>query len=140
MILKSKKQKFHQYKRPISIKNIDINKIVVSNKVSFGKKGYKCYIGYKNAKKIRPLCIFLPKMSAYRRDFYENNYMYFLIKIDELLQKYNETWEKIKNSIKKEFDSEPSYNEKYVKAKVKSYNGKIITNLHNKFLSLFVYQ
>ena len=33
------KQTFHQYKRPISIKNIDnidINKIVVSNKVSFG--------------------------------------------------------------------------------------------------------
>ena len=32
------KQKFHQYKRPISIKNIDINKIVVPNKASFGKK------------------------------------------------------------------------------------------------------
>ena len=32
------KQKFHQHKRPISIKNKDINKIVESNKVSFGKK------------------------------------------------------------------------------------------------------
>ena len=31
-----KKQKFHQHKRPISIKNVDINKIVVSNKASFG--------------------------------------------------------------------------------------------------------
>ena len=51
-------------------KNIDINKIVVSNKVSFGKKGFKYFIGYKDAK-IRPLCIFLPKMSAYRRDFDE---------------------------------------------------------------------
>ena len=30
------KLKFHQHKRPISIKNIDINKIVVSNKVTFG--------------------------------------------------------------------------------------------------------
>ena len=39
-----KKQKFHQYKRPVSIKNIDINKIVVSNKVSFGKKGFKYFI------------------------------------------------------------------------------------------------
>ena len=28
------KPKFHQYKRPISINNIDINKIVVSNKVT----------------------------------------------------------------------------------------------------------
>ena len=33
-----KKQKFQQHKRLISIKNIDINKIVVSNKVSFDKK------------------------------------------------------------------------------------------------------
>ena len=32
------KQKVHQYKEPISIKNININKIVQSNKVSFGKK------------------------------------------------------------------------------------------------------
>ena len=47
------KQKFHQHKRPITIKRIDINKIVVSNKVSFGKKGFKYFIGYKDAKKIR---------------------------------------------------------------------------------------
>ena len=32
------KQKFHQHKEPISIENIDINKILVSNKISFGKK------------------------------------------------------------------------------------------------------
>ena len=43
------KQKFHQHKRPISIiKSIDINKIVVSNKVSFNKKGFKYFLGYKD--------------------------------------------------------------------------------------------
>ena len=52
------------------------------------------------------------------------------MKDDELLQKYNEIWEKVKNSLKKEFDSEPVYNEKYLKAKIKSYNGKINTNFH----------
>ena len=31
------KQKFHKHKEPISIKIIDINKITVSNKISFGK-------------------------------------------------------------------------------------------------------
>ena len=35
--IKIKKQNFFQYKRPISIDNIDNNKIVVSNKVSFDK-------------------------------------------------------------------------------------------------------
>ena len=51
-------------------------------------------------------------------------YISFLIKDDELLEKYNEIWEKVKNSLKKEFDSEPVYNEKYLKAKIKSYNRK----------------
>ena len=77
------KHKFHQYKRPISIKNININKIVVSNKASIVKKGFKYFIGYKDAKKIRLLSIFLPEMSTYRKD---SEYMSFLIKNDELLK------------------------------------------------------
>ena len=57
-----------------------------------------------------------------------------MIKDDELLEEYNEIWERVKNSIKKEFDSEPLYNEKYLKAKIKSCNGKINTNFHNNKL------
>ena len=37
----------------------------------------------------------------------------------------------VKNSIKKEFDSKPVYYEKYIKIKIKPYNGKINTNFHN---------
>ena len=70
-------------------------------------------------------------MSAYREDFDETKYISFLIKDDELLEKYNEIWENVKNIMKKEFDSEPVYNEKYLKAKINSYNGKINTNCHN---------
>ena len=111
-------------------KNIDIKRIV-SNKIPFGKKGFKYFIGYKDAKKVRPLCIFLPKRSVYRGEFDETKYMYFLIKDDELLEKYNEIWGKVRNKIKKEFDSEPVYNEKYLKAKLKSYNGKINKNFNS---------
>ena len=74
-------------------------------------------------------------MSAYRRDFAETKHISFLIKDDELIEKDNEIWKKVKNSIKKEFDSEPVYNEKYLKAKIKSYNGKINTNFHNEKIS-----
>ena len=45
------KPKFHYPKSPISICDVDINKIVVSDKVHFGKKGFKYFIGYKNDKK-----------------------------------------------------------------------------------------
>ena len=61
------------------IDNIDINKIVVSNKVSFGKKGFKYFTGYKNAKKIRLLCIFFPKMSAYRIDLDKTKCFFFFL-------------------------------------------------------------
>ena len=37
----------------------------------------------KDAKKVRPLCIFLPKLSAYRRDFDESKSISFLMKEDE---------------------------------------------------------
>ena len=49
MILKSKNKKIHQQKRFIWIKNVDVNKKVVSNKIPFGKKGFKYLIGYKDA-------------------------------------------------------------------------------------------
>ena len=40
-------------------------------------------------KKLYLLCTFLLKMSAYRKEFDETKYMSFLIKGDELLEKYN---------------------------------------------------
>ena len=36
---------------------------------------------------MKPLCIFLPKMSAYRKDCDETKYVSFLIKDDKLLRK-----------------------------------------------------
>ena len=47
-----KKHKVHQHKSPISIDSIEINKIVISNKVTCYKKGFKSFIGYKDCKKI----------------------------------------------------------------------------------------
>ena len=57
--------------------------------------------------------------------------MYFLIKDDELLRKCNKILKKFKNTIDKEFESDPLCNKKYLKAKIKSYNEKINTNFHN---------
>ena len=66
------------------INNIDINKIVVSNKVCFSKKDFKYFLLYKECKKIIHLCTFLLKMSAYRRDFDKGKYMSFLVKDNKL--------------------------------------------------------
>ena len=45
-------------------------------------------------------------MTAYRKDFEGTKFMSFLIKDDELLEKYNDIWKKIKDSLK----GKPVYN------------------------------
>ena len=57
-------------------------------------------------------------MTAYKRYFDESKYMSFWIKDDELLEKCNKIWDKVRNSMKKRFRSEPVYNEKYIKTKI----------------------
>ena len=42
------KRRFHYSKYPLDINDVDINKIMVFNKVSFGKKGFKYLIDYKD--------------------------------------------------------------------------------------------
>ena len=105
--------------------------MLVSNKVSFSKKGFKYFIGYKYIKKVRSLRVILPKISAYRRDFDETKYMSFLIKNGKLLETYNKICDKVSNAIKKGFDSELVYNEKYLRTKIKSSERKISTNFRD---------
>ena len=51
-------------------------------------------------------------MTPSRKNSDETKYKYvsFYIKDEQLIEKYNEVWEKVKNSLKKEFDIEPAYN------------------------------
>ena len=81
-------------------------------------------------------------MSAYKKGFDETKYISFLIKDDELFKKFN-VWKNANNTIDKEFDIDLACNWKYLKTKIKSYNGKINTNFHNnkiaKESSQFIY-
>ena len=117
-------------KRSILIDNVNINNIIVSSKTPFEKKGFKYFINYKDCRKFRPLCIILQKVSAYRRGFHETKYISFSIKGDEFLEKYNKIWHKVSNSMKKRFNSELTYNKKYLNTKTKSYEPKTITYFH----------
>ena len=49
--------------------------------------------------------------------------MSFIIKDDDVLDKYNEIWDKIKNTLNIKFHSIPVYDEQYIKAKVREFNG-----------------
>ena len=55
--------------------------------------------------------------------------MSFLIKNYEVWEKYNKIWDIIKDKLGIEFHSEPAYEYKYFKAKVREFNGAIKTNV-----------
>ena len=53
--------------------------------------------------------------------------MSFLVKDVDVLDKYNEIWNKIKNKLKIKFHSMPVYDETYIKANVRESNDVIKT-------------
>ena len=52
----------------------------------------------------------------------------FLIKDDEVWEKYEQIWDVIKNKLSIKFHSKPIYKQKYLKAKVREFDGLIKTN------------
>ena len=52
---------FYRNKKLFNIYDIDVNKILVSKKESYGKKSsFKCFVGYNDNDNNRPFCIKLP--------------------------------------------------------------------------------
>ena len=54
--------------------------------------------------------------------------MSFLIKDDEVREKYKQIWDVIKNKLSIQFHSKPIYDQTYLKAKVREFDGLIKTN------------
>ena len=54
--------------------------------------------------------------------------MSFMVKDVSVLNKYNEIWDKIKEKLNIKFHSMPVYDQTYIKAKVREFDGKIKTN------------
>ena len=78
---------------------------------------------------LRPLCIILPQMSGFIKCFDNGGKnMSLMIEDDSVLGKYNEIWNKIYKKVNIKFYSMPLYDEKYMKTKVKQFNGVINTN------------
>ena len=123
------KKEFHKSKQPIDLDLVNVDQIVVSDKFKHSDDGFKYFIGYKEGEIVKPLCIILPQMTGYIK-YFENGgkNMSFVIKDDDVLDKYNEIWDKIKETLSIKFHSMPVYDEKYIKAKVREFNGVIKTN------------
>ena len=106
--------------------SIIVDQIVVSDKFKHNNEGFKYFIGYLEGEIVKPLCIILPQMSGYIK-YFENGgkNMSFLIKDDEVWEKYSKIWDAIKNKLGIKFHSESVYEYKYLKARATKFDGVI---------------
>ena len=123
------KKEFHKSKQAIDLDSVIVDQIVLSDKFKHSEEGYKCFIGYQEGEIVKPLFIILPQMNEYIK-YFENGgkNMSFLIKNVEVWEKSEEIWDVIKNKLSIKFHSEPIYEKKYLKAKVREFDGEIRAN------------
>ena len=84
----------------IDLISLIVDQIVVSDKFKYNNEGFMYFIGYQEDEIAKPLCIILPQMSGFIK-YFENGgkNMSFLIKDDEVLEKYEQIWDVIKNKL-----------------------------------------
>ena len=122
-------REFHASKQAISLHLVNTNKIAFSDKFKHNDDGFKDFIGYLHDDDfIRPLCIIIPQVSGYIK-YFDNGgeNMSFRIEDERVYLKYTEICNKIKNSLGIKFHSQPIYDNKYIKTKVKIFSSTINT-------------
>ena len=129
------KKELHKSKEPIDLLSINVDQTVVSDKFKHNNQGFKYFIGYLEGGIVKSLSIILPQMSWYIK-YFENGSknMSFLIKDDEVWDKYDEIWDAIKNKLRIKFHGEPVYEYRYLKTKVREFNGVIKTNFLSNYI------
>ena len=120
------KNEFHNSKQPIILALVNVDSILISDKFKHSVMVLNILLV---TKMMKPLCIILSQMSRYIK-YSENGgeNMSFMIKDDRVFDKYNEFWNKIKKTLRIKIHSMLFYDEKYIKAKVREFNGVIKTN------------
>ena len=133
---KIKKNIVYRIRKPFTVSDIDINKIVISKEVVYGtKNSLEYFIGYIDEDDvIRPLLLKLPQMIGYLKEFDHSMTMFLRVDDSKLFKTYCKIWKTIKRLLGIEFDIEPVYGDtdSYIKTKVKMYDNKVISNFQGK--------
>ena len=126
--IKLNKKEFHKSKEPIDLFSVDLDQIVVSDRFKHNDEGFKYFIGYQKGDIVKPLCIILPQMNGCIK-YFENGgkNMSFMIN-DKVWDKYDKIWNVIKDKVGIIFHSEPVYEYKYLRTKVREFDGVIKAN------------
>ena len=122
------KKDFYDAKKAIPLNLVNVNNITISDRIKNNNDTTKYFIGYLHNNVIKPLCIILPQMKGYIK-YFDNGgkNMSFNIEDEDAYLKYNEIWNKIKSILNIKFHSQPIYDDKYIKTKVKTFSNMINT-------------
>ena len=113
--IKLNKKELHKSKQPTDLKSVNVDQIVVSDRFKHSDEGCKYFIGYQEDEIVKLLCIILPQMSGYIKYFEKGGKnMSFMVKDDNVFDKYNKMWDKIKEKVNIKFHSMPVYDETYI--------------------------
>ena len=63
------KKEFYSSKHTLPLKDVQLDKIVTSNKWKINETTCKYYVGYWKDGLIRPLCVIMPQMNGYIKYF-----------------------------------------------------------------------
>ena len=78
--------------------DVDVSKIIVSNKREINDTTFKFFIGYLNERFVRPLRVILPQMSRFIKYFEDGNKnMSFKTEDENVYLKYSKIWDGVKN-------------------------------------------
>ena len=126
--IKLNKKEFHKSKEPIDLFSVDLDQIVVSEKFKHNDEGFKYFIAYQKSDIFTPLCIILPQMDGYIK-YFENGGKNISFMIDDKVwDKYDKIWNVIKVKLGIKYHSEPVYEYKYLRVKVREFDDIIKTN------------
>ena len=118
------KKYFYSSKSAILLNDVDVSKIVDSNKWNINETTCKHFIGYISEDVIKPLCIILLQMSGFIKYYGDNSKnMSFITDDKSVYTKYSEVWDKVKKLLKLKFTTNPICDGKYLLTKLKIFNG-----------------
>ena len=89
---------------------VNIDQIIVSDTFKHNNDGFQYFIAQEEGGIVKPLCIILPQMSGYIK-YFENGgkNMSFLIKDDEVWDKFDKISNVIKDKVGIKFHNEPFF-------------------------------
>ena len=126
--IKLNKKEFHKSKEPIDLFSVDLDQIVVSDRFKHNDEGFKYFIGYQKGDIVKPLCITLPQMDGYIKYLENGEKNMSFMTDDKVWDKYDKIWNVIKDKLGIKFHSEPVYENKHLRVKVREFDGIIKTN------------